>query len=68
MYENIKNYIRSYRLAAYHQFSNWTYNFLGKGDRRVVRACVMNTVQLKFPESDNVYTGFKVAELKYTKF
>ena len=59
--------IRSYRLAAYHQCTNWTYNFLGKGNRRVVPACAMNAIRLKFPEPDNVYTGFTAAELKYTK-
>ena len=53
--------IRLYRLAAYRQFTNWTYNFLGKGNRRVVPACVVKTVRLKFPEPQ--YTGFKAAEL-----
>ena len=50
-------FIRSYRLAAYHQFTNWTYNFLGKGNRKVVPACVVNAVRQQFPEADNVYTG-----------
>ena len=35
----------SYRLAAYHQFTNWTYNFLGKGNRRVVPTCVVNVAR-----------------------
>ena len=57
-------FIRSYRLAAYRQFTNWTYSFLGKGNRRVVPACVVNAVRQQFPEADNVYTGFKMAEFK----
>ena len=56
--------IRSYRLAAYRQFTNWTYDFLGKGNRRVVPACVVTAICLQFPEPDNLYTGFKAAELK----
>ena len=59
-----KSVCRSYRLAAYRQFTNWMYNFLGKGNRRVVPACVVNAIRLKFPEPDNVYVGFKAAELK----
>ena len=53
----------SYRLAAYHQFNNWTYSFLGRGNRRVVSACEVNAVCLQFSEADNVYSGLRMAGL-----
>ena len=56
-------FIRSYRLAAYHQFNNWTYSFLGRGNRRVVSACEVNAVCQQFSEADNVYSGLKMAGL-----
>ena len=43
MYNTV--FIRSYRLAAYRQFTNWTYNFLGKANRIVVLACVMTAMR-----------------------
>ena len=62
MYNTV--FIRLYRLAAYRLFTNWTYNFLGKANRREVPACVVTAIRLQFPEPDNLYTGFKAAELK----
>ena len=53
---------RSYRLAAYCQFTNWKYNFLTEEWFYV--ACVVTAIRLQFPEPDNLYTGFKAAELK----
>ena len=38
-------------------------NFLGKGNRKVVSACVVNAIHLKFPEQDNAYSGFKACKL-----
>ena len=54
---------RSYRLAAYRQFIHWTYSRLCRGIRRVIPSCVVAAVRHKFPDSDGLYTGFKLAEL-----
>jgi len=53
-------YCRSYRLAAYRQFINWTHSKLGKGIRKVIPSCAVVAIQHEFPEPENTYTGFKI--------
>ena len=50
------------RLAAYRQFTWWTYNRLGKGNRRVIPSCVVSAIRNEYPEESGNYTGFKDAE------
>ena len=56
-------FYRSYRLAAYRQFIHWTYNRLGRGVRKVLPSCVVNTICQEFPEEGGIYTGFRIADL-----
>ena len=51
---------RSMRLAAYRQFTWWTYNRLGEGNRRVIPSCVVSAIRHEYPEQSGNYTGFKV--------
>ena len=50
------------RLAAYRQFTWWTYNRLGKGNRRVIPYCVVWAIRREYPEESGNYTGFKDAD------
>ena len=59
----IKRVYRSYWLADYRQFIHWTYNYLGKGTRRVIPSCVVVDIRETFPEASYTYTGFKIADL-----
>ena len=54
---------RTWRLAAYRQFTWWVYGVLGKKNRRVIPACVVNTIRREFPEESGHYEGFKAPEL-----
>ena len=46
---------RSYRYAAYRQFTWWVYKHLGKGNRRVIPSCTLWVIRNAFPESDGQY-------------
>ncbi|XP_058957973.2 P2X purinoceptor 7-like [Pocillopora verrucosa] len=52
----------SMRLAGYRQFTWWTYNRLGKGNRRVIPSCVVASIRRNYPDAAGNYTGFKDAE------
>ena len=52
-------FYRSYRYAAYRQFTWWVHNRLGRGVRRRIPACVINKIREEFPEPDGIYVGFK---------
>ena len=47
------------RKAAYRQFTLWKYGRFGRGNRRVIPACVVKTVRQHFPSQDNTYMGYK---------
>ena len=53
---------KTYRLAAYRQFTYWVHGHLGKHVRRVVPACVITKIRDRFPEPDGRYVGFLEAE------
>ncbi len=55
------------RLAAYRQFTIWVYDRLGKHNRQVIPACVVNKIRQTFPRAEQVldddeeqYIGFKL--------
>ncbi|XP_077867310.1 P2X purinoceptor 7-like, partial [Saccoglossus kowalevskii] len=50
---------RTYRWAAYTQFTYWIYNKLGRNVRRVIPSCVVWAVRKAFPEASEDYTRFK---------
>ena len=51
-------FIRSYRYAAYRQFSWFTYTKLGRYVRRIIPSCVVTKIRDAFPEANGVYTNF----------
>lgn len=52
-------FCRSLRYAAYRQFTWWKHGYLGKSVRRVIPACVVQTIRCTFPDPNGSYTGFK---------
>lgn len=50
---------RSYRYAAYRQFTWFAHSRLGKSVRRVIPSCVVMEIRKQFPSKDGKYTGFK---------
>lgn len=49
----------SFRKAAYRQYCLWKYGKLGKGNRRVLPSCVVNTIRRYYPAPDGVYMGYR---------
>ena len=50
---------KTYRLAAYRQFTYWTHSRLGRHIRRVIPACVVNQVRLMYSEPSGQYIGYQ---------
>ena len=46
---------RSYRYAAYKQFTWWVYKRPGKGNRRVIPSCALWAIRIMSPELDSNY-------------
>ncbi|CAH3148908.1 unnamed protein product [Pocillopora meandrina] len=55
---------RTWRLAAYRQFTWWAHGVLGKNRRRIVPACVVTAIRKTFPEESGNYVGFREADLE----
>ncbi|XP_073241599.1 P2X purinoceptor 7-like [Porites lutea] len=55
---------RTWRLAAYRQFTWWAHGALGKKNRRVIPACVVKAIRHEFPDETGQYAGFKEAEFE----
>ena len=49
---------RAYRLNAYRNFICWVYGKLGRGNRKVVPSCFVNSIHKEFPDPNGNYTGF----------
>lgn len=49
---------RSLRFAAYKQFIWWVFNYLGKGERRVIPSCGLWRIRTLFPEADLKYVNY----------
>ena len=56
-------FFRSYRLAAYRQFTYWIYGKLGKKNRIPIPSCVVKAVRHQYPEEDGIYEGYHEARL-----
>ena len=54
---------RTWRVAAYRQFTWWAHGTLGKRRRRVIPSCVVKAIRAQFPEEDGLYVGFQEANL-----
>ena len=50
---------RTYRFAAYRQFTLLVHNRIGGIVRRVIPSCVVSKIREIFPAPDGIYTGFK---------
>ena len=50
---------RTYRYAAYRQFTWWIHNKLGRHVRRIIPSCSVLRIRQEFPEIDGAYTCFK---------
>ena len=53
---------RTFRLAAYRQFTWWIHSRLGRSVRRIIPACAVAEIRRSFPEETGQYTGFQEAD------
>ena len=58
--QNVTN--KSMRFAAYKQFIWWIFQRLGKGNRRVIPACVLWKIRNRFPEGNGKYKLYSEGE------
>ena len=58
--KNVPN--RSYRYAAYRQFTWWVHNRLGRHVRRVIPSCAVSRIRAEFEEDNGNYTYYKDAD------
>lgn len=54
-------FYRSYRYAAYRQFTWWMHGWLGRKVRRIIPSCSVKKIRSVYPEANGLYTGFKTA-------
>lgn len=58
-----RNENRLLRYVAYREFIRWTFGYLGKHIRKVIPACVVNTIRNAFPKNNQeTYEGFHYAD------
>ena len=53
---------RSYRYAAYRQFTWWVHGRLGPNKRYPIPACATHAIRTQYPSPDNVYEGYQSVE------
>ena len=51
--------MESFRKAGYRQYALWRYGKLGRGNRRVIPACVVRRIRIRYPAPDGRYMGFR---------
>jgi len=51
--------MESFRKAGYRQYAMWTYGKLGRGNRRVLPACVVLMIRRAYPAPDGRYMGYR---------
>ena len=49
---------RSFRYAGYKQFTWWVFNYLGKGNRRVIPSCALWKIRSCFPDPNAEYVNY----------
>ena len=49
----------SFRKAGYRQFTIWKYGKLGRGNRRVLPACVVRQIRSRYPSPTGQYMGYR---------
>ena len=58
------SFYRSYRFAAYRQFTWWVHNKGVKGFRHIIPSCAVSRIREEFPSDTGVYKGFVEGEQK----
>jgi len=51
--------MESFRKAGYRQFALWRYGKLGRGNRRILPACVVKRIRAQYPAPDGRYMGYR---------
>lgn len=52
----------SYRFHAYRSYINFMHGYLGRGNRRVIPACLVAYIRAHWPDPDDQYVGYKPVE------
>ena len=59
-YKNLSTFAEFCRWFAYTQFVYRVQGKLGRGNRKITPACVVNEIHKTFPSADGIYAGVKV--------
>lgn len=59
---------KNYRFIAYRQFILWCHGRVGRKNRIPLPNCVLRKIREVFPDPDNIYVPFSVAETVYMSF
>lgn len=51
--------METFRKAGYRQFALWRYSKLGRGNRRVLPACVVSWIKAQYPAPYGRYIGYR---------
>ena len=51
-----------WRFTAYRQYVMWVWGHLGRGNRKVIPACIVLKIRNRFPDERGNYTGFMDVE------